>query len=156
MYHGTTFPSQVQDKEVNVLLDTGTEMSCILTAMLMKLNLVLSTANKPKLHNSSRRDMKTQGVVIVDFRLGNTNFKQEFVVCDKLVRPMILECDFTVTQYISVIWTRQGTKKITHDDNTVIELEETSSGKVLITMRRIPIPPRHYAALDLECNIQRR
>ena len=71
--------------------------------MLMKLNLVLSTANKPKLHNSSRRDMKTQGVVIVDFRLGNTNFKQEFVVCDKLVRPMILECDFTVTQYVSTL-----------------------------------------------------
>ena len=100
---GTTFPIKVQDKEVNVLLDTGAEKSCMSTAMLMKLNLVLSNANKPRLHNASGRDMKTQGIVFVDFRLGNTNFKQEFVVCDDLVRPMILGCDFTVNQYIGVI-----------------------------------------------------
>ena len=66
----------------------------------------LSTANKPRLCNASGRDIKTQGIVVVDFRLGNTNFKQEFVVCEDLVRPMNLGRDFTVTQYIGVIWTR--------------------------------------------------
>ena len=100
---GTTFPIKVQDKEVNVLLDTGAEKSFMSTAMLMKLNLVVSTANKPKLHNASGRDIKTQGIVVVDFRLGNSSFKQESVVCDNLVRPMILGCDFTVTRYIGAI-----------------------------------------------------
>ena len=151
---GTMFPIKVQDKEVNVLLDTGAEKSCMSTAMLMKLNLVLSTANKLRLCNASGRDMKTQGIVVVDFRLGNTNFKQEFVVCDDLVRPMILGYDFMVNQYIGVIWMRKGTQKITQDDHTVIELSETASGKVLMTMRRIAIPPRHYAAFDLECDLQ--
>ena len=122
--------------------------------MLMKLNLVLSTTNKPRLHNASGRDMKTQGIVVVDFRLGNTNFKQEFVVCDHLVRPMILGCDFMVNQYIGVIWMRQGAKKITQDNCTVIELEEMASGKMFMTTRRIAVPPRHYAVFDLECNLQ--
>ena len=151
---GTMFPIKVQDKEVNVLLDTGAEKSCMSTAILMKLNLVLSTTNKPRLHNASGRDMKTQGIVVVDFGLGNTNFKQEFVVCDDIVRPMILGCDFTVNQYIGDIWMRQGTKKITQDDYTATELEERASGKVLMTMRRIAIPPRHYAVFNLECNLQ--
>ena len=151
---GTTLPIIVQDKEVNVLLDTDAEKSCMSTAMLMKLNLVLSTTNKPRLHNASRRDMKTQDIVIVDFRLGNTNFKQEFVVCNDPVRPMILGCHFTVTKYIGVIWTRQGTKKITQDDHTSIELEETASQKVLPTIRRIVIPPSHNAVFNLECDLQ--
>ena len=49
------------------------------------------------------------------------------------MRTMISGHDFTVTQYIGIIWTRQGTKKITEDDHTIIELEETASGKVLMT-----------------------
>ena len=61
---GTTLPINVQDKKVNVLLDTGAEKSCMSTSKLMKLNLVLSTTNKPKLHNASGRDMKTQGIVL--------------------------------------------------------------------------------------------
>ena len=65
----------------------------------------LSTANKPKLCNASGRDIKTQGIVVVDFRLGNANFKQD-LLCEDLVRPMNLGRDFTVTQYIGVIWTR--------------------------------------------------
>ena len=93
----------------------------------MKLNLVLSTTNKPELHNASGRDMKTQGIVVVDYRLGNTNFKQKFVVCEDHMRTMISGHDFTVTQYIDIILTRQGTKKITEDDHTNIELEETAS-----------------------------
>ena len=96
---GTTLPSKVQDKEVNVLLDTGAEKSCMSPAMLMKLNLVLSTTNKPRLHNASGRDLKTQGIVVVDFRFGNTNFKEEFVVCDDLVRPMILGRDYSESIY---------------------------------------------------------
>ena len=73
----------------------------------MKLNLVLSTTNKPRICNASGRDIKTQGIVVVDFRLGNTNLKQEFVVCDDLVRPMILRSEFAVNQYIGIIWMRQ-------------------------------------------------
>ena len=149
---GTTFPIQVQDKEINVLIDTGAEKSCMSTATLMRLNLVLSTVKKPRLHNAS--EMKMQGNAVIDVRLGNTKFKQEFVVCDDLVRPMILERNFTVTQYIGIIRIKQGTKKITQDDHTALELEETASGKVQTTMRRITIPPRVYAIFDLECDLQ--
>ena len=49
------------------------------------------------------------------------------------------------------MWTRQGTKKVTQDDRVVIEVEEPARGKTLST-RRIAIPLRQYAILELECD----
>ena len=57
---GTTFPISIQDREV------------------------------PKLRNASGRDMKMHGVMTTKFKMGNTIFTQEFVVCDNLVRPIII------------------------------------------------------------------
>ena len=59
---GTTFPISVQDKEVNALLDTGAEKSCMSMDMFARLKLPLNAANVPKLRNASGRDIKTHEV----------------------------------------------------------------------------------------------
>ena len=51
-----------------------------------------------------------------------------------------------------IIWTKQGTKKVTQDDRVVIEVKEPARDKTLSTMRRIAIPPRKYAEFELECD----
>ena len=43
--------------------------------------------------------MKTHGVTTVKFQMGNTIFVQDFIVCDDLVRPIIIGRDFTVSNY---------------------------------------------------------
>ena len=52
--------------------------------------------------------MATHGVTTVKFQMQNTIFSQEFVVCNDLVRPMIIRRDFTVNNFIGITWTRQG------------------------------------------------
>ena len=113
---GTTFPISIQDREVNALLDTGAEKSCMSIDMFARLKLPLNVAKVPKLRNASGRDMKTHGVTTMKFKMGNTIFTQEFVVCDNLVGPIIIGRDFTVNNFIGIAWTRQGTKKVTKDD----------------------------------------
>ena len=100
------FPISVQDKEVNALLDTGAEKSCMSIDMFARLKLPLNVAKVPKLRNASGRDMKTHGVMTTKFKMGNTIFIQEFVVCDNLVRPIIIGRDFTVNNFIGIAWTR--------------------------------------------------
>ena len=95
--------------------------------------------------------MKTHGVMTVKFKMGNTIFVQDFIVCEDLVRPIIIGRDFTVRNFIGVIWMRQGTKKVMQDDKVVIEVEEPVRGKTLSTTRRVGIPSRQYAILELEC-----
>ena len=147
---GTTFPISIQDKEVNALLDTGAEKSCMSMDMFSRLKLPLNVAKIPKLRNASGRDMKTHGVMTMKFKMGNTIFTQEFVVCENLVRPIIIGRDFTVNNFIGIAWTRQGTKKVTKDDKLVIEIEEPMKKKTLTTMRKVMILPRSYAVFDME------
>ena len=65
---------------------------------------------------------------------------------------MIIGREFTVSNLIGIIWTKQGTKKVTQNGRVVIEVEEPARGKTLSTMRRIAIPPRQYAEFELECD----
>ena len=148
-----TFPVSVQDKQVNALLDTGAEKSCISMDLFGRLKLSLNASRVPKLRNASGRDMVTHGVMTVKFQMGNMIISQEFVVCNELVRPMIIRQDFTVNNFIGIAWTRQGTRKITQDDKLVIEIEEPMRQKIisLISTRKVAIPPRSYAVFDLEC-----
>ena len=146
---GTRFPISIQDKEINALLDTGAEKSCMSMDMFARLKLPLNVAKVPKLRNVSGRDMKTHGVMTMKFKMGNTIFTQEFVVCDNLVRPIIGR-DFTVNNFLGIAWTRQGTKKVTKDDKLVIEIEEPMKKKTLTTTRKVTIRPRSYAVFDIE------
>ena len=94
--------------------------------------------------------MKTHGVMTTKFKMGNTIFTQEFVVCENLVRPIIIGRDFMVNNFIGIAWTRQGTKKVTGDEKLVIEIEEPTRKKTLTTTRKVTIPPRSYAVFDME------
>ena len=144
-----TFPVSVQDKQVSALLGTGAEKSCMSMNLFGRLKLSLNASKVPKLRNASGRDMVTHGVMTVKFQMGNTIFSQEFVVCNDLVRPMIIGRDFTVNSFFGIA--RQGTKKITQDDKLVIEIEEPRRQRTLISTRKVAIPPRSYAVFDLEC-----
>ena len=145
-----TFPVCIQDKEINALLDTGAEKNCMSIDMFAKLKLSINVGKTPKLRNASGKDMKTHGVMTAKFKLGNTIFVQDFIVCEDLVRPIIIGRDFTVRNFIGVIWMRQGMKKGMQDDKVVIEVEEPVRGKTLSITMRVVIPLRQYAILELE------
>ena len=148
---GTTFPISVQDKEVNALLDTDAEKRCMSMDMFARLKLPLNVAEIPRLRNSSGKVMKMHGVMTAKLKIGNTIFTQEFVVCDNLVRPIIIGRDFTVNNLIGIAWTRQGTKKVTKDDKLVLEIEEPMRKKTLTMTRRVTILPGNLAVFDIKC-----
>ena len=146
---GTTFPISIQDQEINALLDTGAEKSCMSMDMFARLKLPINVAKVSKLRNASSKDMKMNGMMTVKFKMGNTIFTQEFVVCDDLVRPIIISRDFTVNNFIVIVWTRHGTKKATKEDKLVIEIEEPMRKRTLTMTRKVAISLRNV--FDLEC-----
>ena len=126
---GTTFPVCIQDKEINALLNAGAEKSCMSIDMFAKLKLSINTWKTPKHRNASGKVMKIHGVMTAKFKMGNTIFVQDFIVCEDLVRPIIIGRDFTVSNFIGVIWMRQGMKKVMQDDRVVIEVKEPVEAK---------------------------
>ena len=95
--------------------------------------------------------MNTHGTTTTKFKMANNIFTQEFVICGEHVRPIIIGRDFTVCNFIGIIWTKQGTKKVTQDDRVVIDVKEPAREKTLLMTREIAIPPRHYVKIELEC-----
>ena len=76
----TTFPISIQDKEINALLDTDAEKSCMSMDMFARLRLPINVMKVPKLRNASGKDMKMHGVMTVKFKMENTIFTQEFIM----------------------------------------------------------------------------
>ena len=109
---GTSFPVCIQDKEINAFFDTGAEKSCMSVDMFAKLKLSINAGKTPKLRNASGKDMKTHRVMTAKFKMGNAIFDQDFIVCENLVRPIIIGRDFTVRNFVGVIWMRQGMKNL--------------------------------------------
>ena len=62
-------------------------MQCICSDIEHVFNIILGKeTGTTKLRNASGRDIKIHGVTTTKFKMGNTIFTQEFVVCENLLR----------------------------------------------------------------------
>ena len=77
----------------------------------------------PQVRSSTGEDMGALGQVTYTFKINGTPFTQSFVVCRNMNRYMILGTDFTATNFLGVIWTHEGTRKLMHSNGkTIMEL----------------------------------
>ena len=123
---GTTFPITFDNKHnYNALYDTGAGASLINYSAYVSLGQDLDTGYQPFMKNASGEDQP---------------FTQSFIVCRHMQRPVILGTDFTSMNFVSVIWTREGTRKmIRSNGSTVMELPDTTSGVPLVLARSVKI-----------------
>ena len=70
--------------------------------------------------------MGALGQVAFTFKINDTPFTQSFIVCRHMTRHTILGTDFTATNFVGVMWTREGTQKLMHSNGkTIIELPDS-------------------------------
>ena len=138
---GTTFPITFQDNQnYNALYDTGATASVINYTAYVALGKELDTGYQPHIKNASGQDMGALGQVTCTFTINSQPFTQSFIVCRHMECPIILGTDFTVMNFIGVVWTREGTHKmIQSNGSTVIELPDTTSEIPLVLVRSMKI-----------------
>ena len=84
--------------------------------------------------------MGALGQVTCTFTINNQPFTQSFIVCRDMQCPIILGTDFTSTNFVGVIWTHEGMRKmIRSNGTTVMELPDTASCIPLVLVRSIKI-----------------
>ena len=125
---GTTFPITFDNKHnYNALYDIGAGASLINYSAYVSLGQDLDTGYQPFMKNASGEDMGALGQVTCTFTINDQLFTQSFIVCRHMQRPIILGTDFTSTNFVGVIWTREGTRKmIRSNGSTVMELPDTT------------------------------
>ena len=92
------------------------------------------------------------GQVTFTFKINDTPFTQSFIVCWHMTRHMILGIDFTATNFIGIIWTREGTRKMMHSNGkTIKELPDSTLGIPLVLGHSVKICPGGHLTVPLEC-----
>ena len=105
--------------------------------------------------NASGEDMGASGQVTRTFTINNQPFTQSFIVCRHMQRPVILGADFTSTNFVGIIWTREGTRKMIRSNGSMImELSDMTSGVPLVLARSVKIRPGGNLEVPLECTRQ--
>ena len=95
--------------------------------------------------------MEAVGYTTFDFQINGHPFNQQFIVCHRQTRPLILGQDFSIHYHAGCSWTDHGTKRFTTRDRLIMEIEEPEASKYLPVQKSIKIPPRHYAVTHLYC-----
>ena len=109
----------------------------------------------PQVRSSTGEDMGALGQVTHPFKINGTPFTQSFIVCRNMNRHMILGTDFTPVNFVGVIWTHEGTRKLMHSNGkTIMELQDTTAGISLAMAHSVTIEPGGHRTVPLECNSQ--
>ena len=138
---GTTFPITFNNNQnYNALHDAGAGASLINYSAYVSLGRDLDTGYQPFVKNALGQDMGTLGQITCTFTINNQPFIQSFIVCKHMQQPVILGTDFTSTNFVGIIWTHEGTRKmIRSNGSTVMELPDTTSGIPLVLACSIKI-----------------
>ena len=96
--------------------------------------------------------MGALGQVTFTFKINDTPFTQSFIVCRHMTRHMILGTDFRATNFVGVIWTREGMQKLMHSNGkTIIELPDSTSSVPLVLGYSVKTHPGGHLTVPLEC-----
>ena len=148
-----TFPIDIHNKTVYALYDTGAGCSLINYSMHETLGTDLDKGYMPYVRSSTGEDMGALGQVTYTFKINGTSFTQSFIVCRNMNRHMILRTDFTATNFVGVIWTQEGTRKLMHSNGkTIMELQDSSVSIPLAMAYSVNIEPGGHRTVPLECN----
>ena len=153
---GTVFPTTINRTKINSLFDTGTTKSVMSGEMYRKLKLgPLDTNRLPKVVGANGASLGAMGRVSCEINIGEQTFKQIFLVCQNITRPVILGKDFARNNCAGVHWTENNTRMLTINLKKLIETPELipTKNKYTVSLKRAAnLPPRSCAIVDVNIN----
>ena len=101
------FPVAVSPNvQINTLYDTGAARSCMSYETFFSLDLDLNDKLVPCVCTTSGTDMGALEYITLDFQINGHLFTQQFIVCQRQTRPLILGQDFFIHYCTSCDWSK--------------------------------------------------
>ena len=153
---GTVFPTSINETKINSLFDTGATKSVMSGEMYKRLKLgPLNTTRLPKVVGANGASLGAMGRISCEINIGEQTFKQTFLVCQNITRPVILGKDFTRDNCAGVHWTENNTRMLTINLKKLIETPELlpRKTKYAVSLKKAAsLPPRSCAVVDVNIN----
>ena len=110
----------------------------------------LDTTRLPKVVRANGASLGAMGRISCEINIGEQTFKQTFLVCQNITRPVILGKDFA-----RVHWTENNTRMLTINLKKLIETPELlpRKDKYTVSLKKAAnLPPRSCAVVDININ----
>ena len=92
---GATIPTTFGQTKCNVLVDTGAMKSCMSQAYYQQLMLPTTRPiHTYQVKSANGSNLCPIGITECEFKIGQKEYKNDFVVCKNPIRPCILGIDF--------------------------------------------------------------
>ena len=94
------------------------------------------------------------GIMGCEFKIGDSDYKTDFVVCKNLTRPCILGIDFLRKHNIFAGWTAEGKFKLISQQEFLVEsLEVLMDGPMIYNKQGITVPGRKLAVIKVSIDM---
>ena len=152
---GMTFPTKIGTTMCNALIDTGATRRCMSEKYYKKLQLakihLLQNVNVKSVTSSNLAPM---GLVNCTFKLGETEFSSDFIVCKNLTRPLILGRDFLIQNHVSVRYSENGKCILDYQQQELIVSLNVENKPQLSLANSITLPGRTVAVIHVNNNLK--
>ena len=152
--YGYTYPVSIKstpynDITCNALVDTGAIKSCLSSSFINQLEIkTILPLGKMTVCTASGSSLQPIGLADVDFILGTKTYKQRFIVCEGLLRPMILGLDFLQTNRIGIDWDSNGGKVLVQNDEVLVEAIDGLDPDPMVRLAQVVrLPARSVAVV---------
>ena len=115
----------------------------------------LDTKRLPKVVGADETSLGAMGRISCEISIGERTFKQTFLVCQNITRPVILGKDFARDNCAGVHWTENNTRMLTINLKKLIETPELipTKTKYAVSLKKAAnLPPRSCAVVDVNIN----
>ena len=90
-----------------------------------------------------------------DITLGNKTFKHDFVVCEHLMRPIILGREFLYENKLKVYYSKAGDCWLDHKEEELIAMIDIQDELTLSLKSGVYISGRTVAILNVDSSVQK-
>ena len=115
----------------------------------------LDTKRLPKVVGADGTSLGAMGRISCEINIGERTFKQTFLVCQNITRPVILGKDFARDNCAGVHWTENNTRMLKINLEKLIETPELipTKTKYAVSLKKAAnLPPRSCAVVDVNIN----
>ena len=149
---GTTFPVKTHGKSCNALIDTGAIRSCIKKDFYNQLQISdrrVQTLYGTFVRSANGSSLGAVGEIECIFQIGKETFKHIFIMCENMVRPMILGEDFLQKHLISINYGLDGLRTLSRHSKIIDSTISIDQDPTVRAHTRLEIPPRSVAIFEV-------
>ena len=130
-------------------MDTGAMKSCMSRAYYQQLMLLTTRPiHTYQVKSANGSNLYPIGITECEFKIGQKEYKNDFVVCKNLIRPCILGIDFLKKHGIFAEWTPTGKFKLISQQEFLVEsLEVLMKGPMIHNKQGVEIRGRSMAII---------